>query len=231
MSAYWNNIIDRFTGLEALEIGGPTQLFYDPTMIPFYHKFKVIDNINSTTFELYDHSRDTENLKRFRNNYDIDATNIDYNLIQQTYDAIISSHTIEHIANPILFLKNIQKLLKPNGLILTILPNKDQFWDRTREYTPIEHMISDYENNIGEDDLTHLYENLNTDHPWKRQYGYEECENIFRRNISIRGLHHHCFNSDITKQLHEYSGFETIHCEVYPHDPLQIVYIGRLKST
>ena len=229
MTSYWDNLTEQFRDLEVLEIGGPTQLFYDQTMLPVYHKFKVIDNINSTIFELYEHSRDTENIKRYRNNYDMDAIDIDFNIVTNMYDAIISSHTIEHIANPIRFLKSIHKLLRPNGLILTILPNKPEFWDRTREYTSLEHMVNDYNNNVGEDDLTHLYENLNTDHPWKHKYGIQECENIFKKNLTIRGLHHHCFNSEISQQLHEYSGFETIYSGVYPHDLLQIIYIGKLK--
>ena len=226
----WNNITTILNNLSAIEIGGPTQLFWDKNMLPLYHKFKIIDNINSNIFDVHDNIRDTEHSKIFRTNYDMDATNLDFNILNEKYDACISSHTIEHIANPILFLNNIKNLLKEEGLILSILPNKTEFWDRVREYTSMEHLIQDFENNVSENDLTHLYENFNTDHPWKRIHGVESCKKLFMENFKNRGLHHHCFNTELVKNLHEYCGFTTIYCNVLMQDKLQIVYIGKLNA-
>lgn len=229
MGEEWNVIRGYFNNMNTIEFGGPTQLFWDNKMLPLYDKFTFIDNINNSEFDVFENTKDNHN-SIFRINYNMDITNITFESIKEQYDSCISSHTIEHIANPILFLKNIQKLLKKNGLILTILPNKTQFWDRVREYTTMEHLVNDYKNNIKEDDLTHLEENINTDHPWKREFGVEEFIKRCKNNFKTRTLHHHCFNTELSKELHEYCGFETILCKVLANDPLQIVYIGKRKN-
>ncbi len=41
------------------------------------------------------------------------------------FDAITSFQTIEHVKNPLLFLKSAQTLLKPGGIILLTTPNND----------------------------------------------------------------------------------------------------------
>jgi hypothetical protein len=145
------------------------------------------------------------------------------NNIDKKYDLILSSHQIEHLANPIKTLLLYKKLLNINGYILSIIPNKNMFWDINREYTTIEHMLNDYNNNIGEDDKTHLYENLNTSQ-------YKSSEDLTSKayvNYKTRVMHHHCFNDELVKNMFEYVGFETLYCFVFDKDPLQIIYFGK----
>jgi 2-polyprenyl-3-methyl-5-hydroxy-6-metoxy-1,4-benzoquinol methylase len=42
-------------------------------------------------------------------------------------DVVVMFHVLEHIADPIIFLKKIRKLLKPNGKIVIEVPNCDDF--------------------------------------------------------------------------------------------------------
>lgn len=44
---------------------------------------------------------------------------------EKEFDAITSFQTIEHIKNPVLFLKSVQMLLKPGGIVLLTTPNND----------------------------------------------------------------------------------------------------------
>ena len=69
--------------------------------------------------------------------------------------------------------------------------------------------------------------NLNTSHPDKpNDITFKEmCEN----NINYRTMHHHCFDLNLVKELHEYLGFETINCFCPEYDKLQLIYFGRLK--
>jgi SAM-dependent methyltransferase len=41
----------------------------------------------------------------------------------QTYHAIVCSHVLEHVENPIDFIQSFSKALKPGGLLICIVPN------------------------------------------------------------------------------------------------------------
>jgi hypothetical protein len=228
----WDYITNRITNLHTIEIGGPTELFWNPYMMPLYNKLQIIDNVNSSIFDIYDNTRDKEHSKIYRNNYNLESSDINTNNLSNKYDLCISSHTVEHMANPILFLKNIQSVMNDKSYILTILPNKTMFWDKTRNTTTMEHLIQDYNNNTLENDMTHLQENLDTDHPQKYDFGIAEFERRCKENYKTRILHHHCYDYILAKDMHEYAGFKTIMCGVLQRDPLQIIYFGQLdKST
>jgi SAM-dependent methyltransferase len=226
----WNEITIPLQGKTCLEIGGPTELFYNPVMLPCYSIFSSIDNINNITYTNFPNVTDTSHSGHFRATYSLDCTSEALLAHPKKYDVLLTSHVIEHIANPILFLKRAANLLNPDGYILTILPNKTQFWDRTRPTTTIEHLLSDYTNNTQEDDMTHLEEVLETDHPWRGQKGEVEFRRLCLNNKETRTIHHHCFDSPLVQALHEAAGYTTERCEVLPHNPLQIVYRGRKSS-
>lgn len=227
MSASWKTICETIKGMEAIEIGGPTELFYSPSQVfHCYPFFLSIDNINNPNFHFPNNS-DEKGKKIFKTIYNLESNQITKETIPGTYDIVISSHTIEHMANPIQFLLKSKLLLRENGYILTVLPNKPCFWDKVRETTPIEHLIQDYFTNTTEDDLTHLEENINVDCPIKLQQGCEYWEMLCKNNHLSRVLHHHCFEKENTQAMHEFAGYKTIFCEVYEKEPLQILYFGQ----
>jgi 2-polyprenyl-3-methyl-5-hydroxy-6-metoxy-1,4-benzoquinol methylase len=57
------------------------------------------------------------------------------------YDLLYSSDVIEHIPDPISFLKNYKKLLKKDGIIVTITPDFDSFLTKLFQIKPTEHLI------------------------------------------------------------------------------------------
>jgi len=213
--------------MNCLEIGGPTILFKENSSYPIYNLFNSIDNIN--LYELTDSfisiKSDNDN-KLYRNIFN------QLKEINKTYDIIVSSHVIEHMANPIAILNNYKKLLNNKSYILSILPNKTEFWDRVRPTTTIEHIIQDYINNTDEDDKTHEEENLIVNHPYKIDKNHSDkpnnisYEEMIKNNINYRLMHHHCFDINLCIQLHEYLNFKTIACFVPPNDKLQIIYFG-----
>ena len=96
--------------------------------------------------------------------------------------------------------------------MILILPNKQKSFDHLRPITNIEHLIEDFINNIGEDDLTHLEEilrlhDLNIDKPagTLRQFKKRSLNNFYNR-----GMHHHVFNEVNIKEMLTYSGFKLI---------------------
>jgi 2-polyprenyl-3-methyl-5-hydroxy-6-metoxy-1,4-benzoquinol methylase len=61
------------------------------------------------------------------------------NTYENAFDIVTSFHVLEHLVNPINFLKNCYKILKPNGLLYIEVPNEDDTRIELSEY---------YRNNI-----------------------------------------------------------------------------------
>ena len=70
------------------------------------------------------------------------------------------SHNLEHFANPVKALKEWQRVLKPNGALVLLLPYYRDTFDHLRQPTTVEHMLNDFDRDTLEDDLTHLPEIL-----------------------------------------------------------------------
>jgi ubiquinone/menaquinone biosynthesis C-methylase UbiE len=61
-----------------------------------------------------------------------------------SYDFVLASHVLEHIANPILALCEWKRLLKDRGVLVLLLPHKDKTFDHRRPVTTLEHLIADF---------------------------------------------------------------------------------------
>ena len=98
------------------------------------------------------------------------------------------------------------RIIKPGGVILLVLPNKNANFDHRRPYTNINHLINDYEKNITEHDMTHLEEILLL-HDLSRD-PQAKAFNIFKErcihNYQNRCMHHHVFNQELLKELFQY---------------------------
>ena len=227
MSASWKEICRVIQGMKAIEIGGPTELFQVPTQTFYsYPLFSSIHNINNPNFH-FPNNEDADGKKVYQKIFTLESNDINMETIPDKYDILVSSHTVEHMANPIKFLITAKLLLREGGYILTVLPNKPCFWDSPRKTTTMEHLIQDYHTYTTEDDMTHLEENLQLDCPIKMMQGYAYWESLCKNNSKTRVMHHHCFEKDNTQAMHEFAGFKTIFCEVYESDPLQILYFGQ----
>lgn len=71
-----------------------------------------------------------------------------------SWDFVVSSHTIEHSPNPIKAIKGWMRVVRPGGVVFITCPKRDA-WppDRDRPLTTIEHLAMDYE--LGIDVDTH----------------------------------------------------------------------------
>jgi len=81
-------------------------------------------------------------------------------------DFLIACHLLEHAHDPIRALLSWQRVLKPGGLALCIVPDARYTFDRGRPLTSLEHLLWDYANEGTEmkrlSDLAHVAEcNLN----------------------------------------------------------------------
>lgn len=209
------DILDYLKDKEVLEIGGPSRLL--DFVYPHLKKLDIVNHPDSASRHLQQgnicHLTPTTFLG--------DAVTGDILKIDRKYDVIITSHTLEHIANPIKALYLWSNLLTDQGIIINILPNKNLCWDRNRDYVTIEHLIDDYLKDTVESDLTHLYESSCMIES-KPTY-YEEVGEDNRYRI----IHHHCFDVQTLSNMHEYNKlFKTLKCYLAEDDLLQLIYVG-----
>jgi SAM-dependent methyltransferase len=119
------------------------------------------------------------------------------------YDFVLSSHNLEHFANPVKALKQWQRISRPGGGLILVLPNYQFTFDHRRAPTPVTHMFDDYSRGTQEDDLTHLDEILRA-HDRDMDPGSGSAEEFRQRslnNFANRCLHHHVFNKQNSLEL------------------------------
>jgi len=225
----------QIAGKRTLEIGGPSDIFRDEGLLPIYRVLDTADNClysNQTiwtgkvnpgqTFEY--HSR-----KRPGIQYICEATELKP-ILDSSYECVLASHCLEHVANPLLALAEWKRVLKNRGLLLLVLPHKDATFDWRRPVTPLAHMIEDYEKRREENDLTHLPEilalhDLEKDEPAgsPEQFRLRSMENRVNR-----ALHHHVFDTVAALKLVDYANFQLI--QVNNFRPFHIVILARSCS-
>lgn len=156
----WVNVIESLRGKEGIEFGGTTELFYEPRNNMMLYPFVKLDGAN-----IFDDNHfndlsgyDFNYFYGVGKRYNVDASDEEgIKNINKKYDFIVTSHVIEHMANPIKSIELWKKhILNDGGYILTIIPYYKECFDRNRPLTTIEHLIEDYQNNVDESDTTHI---------------------------------------------------------------------------
>jgi SAM-dependent methyltransferase len=128
------------------------------------------------------------------------------------YDFVLSCNNLEHIANPLKAIKNWLTLLKNEGTIVLILPRKESNFDHKRPTTIFEHLKNDFDNNIGEDDLTCLNEVLQL-HNLKFDPlagSFEKFKTRGLNNFNNRCLHHHVFDKKLLEEICHFFGLQIL---------------------
>jgi SAM-dependent methyltransferase len=201
-------------GLNGLEIGGPSVVFKPGGLIPIYDLVGSLDNCNFATCTTWEGQLTAGKTFMFSpkkspgTQYILEAADL-IEIPDAHYDFLLSSHMLEHSANPIKVLLAWRRILKPKGSLIILLPNKRWTFDHRRPVTKLEHLIADFDAATGEDDRTHLMEIISL-HDLKRDNPagtYEMFRARSERNFENRCLHHHVFDALLVRQMLEYSGF------------------------
>lgn len=64
--------------------------------------------------------------------------------VPDQFDYVIANHVIEHVANPVQWVIDLQRLLRPGGVLFLAVPDKKYNFDRFRSDTPLSHLLTDY---------------------------------------------------------------------------------------
>jgi SAM-dependent methyltransferase len=114
-------------------------------------------------------------------------------IVDASQDFVIASHVVEHLAEPIGFLSEVHRVLRPGGVALILLPDRHRTRDRARTPTSLAHLVAEYEAGVDEVSEAHLVE-------WLRNRGKplgtgpEEQRETFERHRK-RSIHVHCWDA------------------------------------
>ena len=211
-----------------LEIGGPTRRYEG--IFKLYDNIKSMDGVNFSSETIWEGAITEGDTFKYGNGrigrqYICEAT--DMNMIESNkYDFVLSCNNLEHIANPLKAISECLRVLKLGGLLLLMLPNKDSNFDHKRSVTKMKHLMDDYDNSVGEDDLSHLGEELlYHDLPMTPECG---DRNFFMErslnNFENRCLHHHVFDMNLLEEIFNYFKIEVVIRECIPSD---FIILGR----
>ena len=219
-------------GKTGLEVGGPSRTFTPIGEVPAYPYASRVDNTNFAQVTVWEGSI-TEGMtfqydeaKPPGRQYVHDASDL-HSIPTGTYDFLLASHTLEHVANPLRVLEEWQRVLTPTGVVAITLPHPSGTFDHLRATTPLTHLIDDYHRNVGEDDLTHVDEILRN-HDLSRDPDAGDFESFQRRslaNFQHRCLHHHVFDTASAATLIDQAGLQILNVEA--KRPMHIIIIAR----
>lgn len=199
-----------------LEIGGPSWIFQTGAFLPLYEVIKELDGCNFSNTTIWEGNiQNGEKYNYFENKQGIqyisEATDLNF-IPNSKYEFVISSNCLEHVANPLKAVEEWIRVIKKDGLFLLIVPKKEYCFDHNRPITKFSHLLSDYQNNTKEDDLTHLNEILELhDLSVDTQAGdFEQFRQRSLDNSNNRALHQHVFDVHLLKEIFKYFNLKII---------------------
>jgi SAM-dependent methyltransferase len=203
-------IVKSAKDMNGLEIGGPSIIFKN--LIPIYKFCSSMEFANYSVNTVWHESID-DSIKYYRNLcgklYITEATNLVFD--DKSYDFILSSNVLEHIANPIKAFYEWKRVAR--CYIILMLPKKESNFDHNRPVTLFSHLVDDFKNNTSEYDLTHLDEILSL-HDLLLDPPAGDHDNFKRRslmNYENRCLHHHVFDSDLVRRMCDFIDVKIIY--------------------
>jgi SAM-dependent methyltransferase len=205
-----NDILAKITFNKiGVEIGGPS-----PTGNIIYQSAHNIDNVIFSKNTVW--SNHTEEYNYYPNKKGKVIINDAVNISQvenNIYDFCFSSHCLEHIANPLKAIKEWLRIIKNNGYIIIIVPEKSICFDHKRNYSNFNTLLSQYEKNVDEDDLSTLPEIL-ANHDLSMDPVAGDLGQFTKRsldNINNRCLHHYVYNPELLMDICKFYKCEFIY--------------------
>jgi hypothetical protein len=130
---------------------------------------------------------------------DLNAKNIT-ELGENSQDFVIGAHLFEHLEDPLGWLDQVFKVLKPSGYLLLAVPNKSRTFDIDRDITTFTHLDRDRLDGGKLSRFEHLFEHFTVLHPRKDFGGKTLSKEQLNEQIKLGmdnpdlNLHFHVFN-------------------------------------
>lgn len=230
----YNFYKSEFQNLRGLEIGGPSFAFTEKGFLPLYPIIENLDGCNFSENTVWEGEISSGQTYKYGNStgtqFIFDGGNLE-SIPDNSYDFILSCHSLEHMANPIKALKEWKRVIKNNSYILMIIPHKDNTFDRNRPLTTLDHLRNDWENDTNENDSTHFDEVISF-HDLSLDAGVRSIEELKIRtldNINNRCVHHHVFNTPLVVKAADSVGLKV--CDIQHFNPFHIICLVQKSDT
>ena len=209
-------VVEMIQGRSGIEIGGPSNIFHDWFRpMPIYSYVGSLDNCDfsqSTSWAKHKRSYVFSKRKPPGEIFLCEGSDLQ-SITDSRYDFLLSSHSLEHFANPIKALREWQRVVKPGGTFIIVLPHFAKTFDYRRRPTSVEHMVDDFCKGTKEDDLTHVEEVFQAHRLEPGQTSDEKLHALLMDNFNHRMMHHHVFDENNSRQLLEASGLKVLEVE------------------
>lgn len=207
----FRSFADECEGMRGIEIGGPSRVFC--RRMPVYQRAFSIDGVNYSNNTFWEGEINAGHTYSYWKSklgmqYIDEATALN-SVPSESYDFLLSSNCLEHIANPLRALLEWKRVVRTGGRAVVVVPSKVANFDHRRPYTQFDHLLEDLHKDTKEDDLTHLPEILKL-HDLSRDPAAGSIERFSQRsldNLGNRCLHHHVFSPEVLTKAVEHCGF------------------------
>jgi len=207
-----NQLLTEITNNKlGVEIGGRSN---SGTII--YQNASTIDNVVFSKNTIWSNHTDVYNFYPGKTGKVIVNDAVDISLVKNdSYDFCFSSHSLEHIANPLKAVKEWVRIIKNGGYIILIVPEKSACFDHKRAYSQFSTLLSQYEKNVDEHDLSTLPEILQK-HDLSMDPPAGDLGAFTRRsldNFNNRCLHHYVYNDELLMEICQFFKCEFVYNE------------------
>jgi len=194
-----------------VEIGGPSATGKD-----IYKNAQNMDNVIFSKNTVWSKHTNEYNYYSGKTGKVIINDSVNISLVKNSeYDFCFSSHCLEHIANPLKAVSEWLRIIKKGGHVIIIVPEKSVCFDHKRNYSKFSTLLSQYEKNVGEDDLSTLPEIL-ANHDLAMDPPAGDLGAFTKRsldNFNNRCLHHYVYNDELLIEICNYFKCEFIYKE------------------
>jgi len=191
-----NILISIVSNKHGVEIGGPSS----DTAETVYKHAHQLDNVVFSKNTVWSHLNEDYHYYQDKKGRVIVNDAVDLSSVSDgVYDFVFSSHCLEHIANPLKAIREWLRIIREEGHIIIVVPEKSHCFDHRREYSDFSVLLSQYEKNVGEDDLSTLPEILSK-HDLSMDPPAGDLGSFTKRsldNFHNRCLHHYVYDDSL----------------------------------
>lgn len=233
--AIWPLLEHALTGKRGLEIGGPSPVFARGGLVPAYAVLTALDNCHFASNTMWHGSEADGSPYRWDGRKPAGTHFVRHGtdlagIADASYEVVVSSHTLEHIANPLRALAEWARVVGPEGHVLLVVPHAENTIDRRRPLTTLGHLEQDYARGTGEDDDTHLAEfvelaDFDVEPTGTTREAFRVRSAAF---MADRAVHHHVFDTRLVLRLLDRAGYRILGVDTAL--PFHIVVLARASG-